>query len=89
METTHSMSATVLTPLYCSVNDACVRWNCSRGHLYELLAADKIRAVKLGLRTKVEVASGDAFFASLPPAKIKPRKPRGSKAAASTQGAPR
>lgn len=38
---------------------------------YQLLAAGKIRAVSLGRRTMVDVASLDAFIASLPAAQFK------------------
>jgi hypothetical protein len=34
--------------------------------LYELIGAGKVRAVKDGTRTKVEIASGDVYFATLP-----------------------
>ena len=64
-------------PLYISVNDACSRWGCSRGYLYELLATGKLTARKLGSRTRLEIAAGDAFFSSLPKAEIRPqRKPK-------------
>jgi hypothetical protein len=58
------MSAQV--PLYGSVKYGCARWDCSRSGLYELISTGKIRAIKDGARTKVDIASGDAHFASLP-----------------------
>jgi hypothetical protein len=69
-------------PLFCSVEYGCARWSCSRGYLYELLAAAKIRAIKDGRRTKIETASGDEYFSSCPdfstsPKTFKPqRKPK-------------
>jgi hypothetical protein len=65
-------------PLFCSVEYGCARWSCSRGYLYELLAAAKIRAVMDGRRTKIETASGDAYFSSLPEFSTRP-KDRGPK----------
>jgi len=58
-------------PLYLPVNDACVRYGCSRSGIYILVGQGKIAAVKRGRRTLIVVASGDAHFASLPPAQIK------------------
>jgi hypothetical protein len=74
-------------PLFCSVEYGCARWSCSRGYLYELLAAAKIRAVLDGRRTKIETASGDAYFSSLPefstrPADRGPKRKRKPKAVA-------
>jgi excisionase family DNA binding protein len=37
-----------------------------RTKLYELIKAGAIRAVKLGGRTLIDVASADAFFEALP-----------------------
>jgi hypothetical protein len=63
------------SPLYCTPYDAVSRWGCSRSYLYQLLAAGKIGAKKLGNRlTLIDVVSGDAFFASLPNAKINPQR---------------
>jgi hypothetical protein len=42
--------------------------------LYELLAAGKIRAVLDGRRTKIETASGDEYFSSLPEFSASPKR---------------
>jgi hypothetical protein len=64
-------------PLYCSVKYGCARWDCSRGSLYELLGAGKINAIKDGSRTKIETASGDEYFRSLPKFSASPEMPFG------------
>jgi hypothetical protein len=79
-------------PLFCSVEYGCARWSCSRGYLYELLAAAKIRAVMDGRRTKIETASGDAYFSSLPEFSTRPKDrgpKRKQKAASALAAAPR
>jgi excisionase family DNA binding protein len=57
-------------PLHASIVDVCRRHGCSRTLLYKLMSEKKIRAVKLGRRLLVDVASADSFFASLPQAEI-------------------
>lgn len=64
-------------PLYGSVKFGCVRWDCSRGYLYELLGAGKINAIRDGRRTKIEIASGDKYFSSLPQFSSTPEMPFG------------
>ncbi len=54
-----------------SIKETCARHNCSRSHLYKLAGEGKIIMRKNGRRTLVDVASADAYFANLPPAKIK------------------
>jgi excisionase family DNA binding protein len=46
------------------------QYGISRSSVYELLAQNKIRAVKLGKKTLIDVAAADAMFAGLPAAKI-------------------
>ena len=52
------------------------RYGIGRSSVYELLAAGKVRGVKFGSKTLIDVASADALFATLPAAEI-----RGSRAA--------
>jgi hypothetical protein len=59
---------------YESIKESCYRNDCSRSEYYRLLGAGKIEAVKDGTRIKVIVESADAYFRSLPKAKIKPDK---------------
>ncbi len=68
------------------ISQTCARYNIGRSYLYRLIGDGKIEAVKDGARTKIVVASADAYFASLPKAKIKPAK-RASASATSTQAA--
>lgn len=63
---TDSKKSGLSVPKYISITAACARYGCKKTKLYELLRAKRIAAVKLGTRTLVVVASGDAFFASLP-----------------------
>lgn len=53
-------------PAWVSIGQACSLWGLGKTKLYQLIEAQKIRAVKIGARTLVEVRSGDEFFASLP-----------------------
>jgi hypothetical protein len=71
---------TVTTPRkYESVKESRRRnGNISNSQFYEILAEGRIRVVKLGRRTLVDVESADAYFASLPRAKF--RLPKGLKA---------
>lgn len=55
-----------------NVASACSRYSIGRTILYRLLLDGHIRAVKLGTRTLVDVASMDRYFATLP--EILPRK---------------
>jgi hypothetical protein len=64
------------TPVYASVNDICARHACSRSQLYRLLGDGAIKAKKNGPRLLIDVATADAYFASLPDAKIKQDKYR-------------
>jgi excisionase family DNA binding protein len=61
-------------PLHASIKEICARHSVSRSHVYDLLGAGKITAVKNGRRLLVNVPSADAHFAALPPAVIKPMK---------------
>ena len=54
-----------------SITDACKLIGAGRSILYELIGKRHVRAVKLGRRTLIPVASLHAYIAGLPPAKIK------------------
>jgi excisionase family DNA binding protein len=60
------------------VAQTCARYSIARSYLYRLIGEGKIEAVKDGSRTKIIVASADAYFASLPKARIKPARRRGT-----------
>jgi hypothetical protein len=58
------------TPRYCSIADWVRLSGMSRSVTYEALGADKIKAVKLGVKTLIDVRSGLAYLRSLPRAEI-------------------
>jgi hypothetical protein len=58
------------TPRYCSIADWCTISGMSRSGTYEALGRGDLRAIKLGVRTLVDVEHGLACLASLPAAKI-------------------
>ena len=53
-------------PFTLSVERVCERYDIGRTQLYRLLNDGAITAVKFGRRTLINVASADAYFASLP-----------------------
>ena len=53
-------------PRYIAVNQGCVRWSRCRGTIYKLLNRNLLVAIKDGKSTLLDVAVGDAYFASLP-----------------------
>jgi hypothetical protein len=78
------MSSTVLPIKLESLKDFRRRnGNISHSYTYRLAGEGKIRLVKLGSKTLVDVEYSQRYFDSLPEAKIKPDKR--SKAAASPQ----
>ena len=72
-ESSRSVDAIRQEPIAISIADACTYIGCGRSLLYELIGNQQIRAVKLGRRTLVSVASLHAYVASLPSAQIKPK----------------
>lgn len=58
-----------------NVNEAAAEIG-SRTKVYELIGSGKLKAVKLGARTKIDSASLVEFIASLPPARIAPPRRR-------------
>jgi hypothetical protein len=63
------------TPINVTIKVGCDRWGTSRSKLYQLAGEGKVIFRKIGRRTVVDVASADAYFANLPPAKIKAPPP--------------
>jgi excisionase family DNA binding protein len=61
-----------LKTTHINVASACSRYSIGKTLLYRLLRDGHIRAVKLGARTLVDVASMDRYFATLP--ELLPRK---------------
>jgi hypothetical protein len=63
-------------PRYCSIADWVRFSGVSRSVTYELLGAGKIKAVKLGVKTLIDVPSGLKYLKSLPPAEISTHRNR-------------
>ncbi len=65
----------VIDPRWIDFNGGCVRWNSSRGALYntvaELLAQGKKAAIKKGRRTLLDVPILDEHYTNLPAAELK------------------
>jgi hypothetical protein len=68
------MSVRTTAPVLETILQTCARYSICRSYLYRLIGAGLIRAVKVGTRTKVDIASADGYFAALPVARIKPDK---------------
>jgi excisionase family DNA binding protein len=68
------------SPKYTSIEGWQQLTDLGRRHTYDLLAAGKLRAVKSGTRTLIDVEHGLKYLASLPPAVIK-RQDRSKNAA--------
>ncbi len=61
-------SRPALDPKYRPPAWICASYGLSRSTLYRLLGEGRLRAVKVGRSTLVEVESADALFSSLPSA---------------------
>jgi excisionase family DNA binding protein len=55
-----------MEPLNVTIPEAARILGCGRSKLYELIAANRLEAVKLGARTLIRVASLKAYSDSLP-----------------------
>ncbi len=58
--------------LLVSISDACARAGVGRSFLYERMADGSVRSVKAGRRRLVDLASLEAWAASLPESPLKP-----------------
>jgi excisionase family DNA binding protein len=54
------------TPRYCSIQDVCIITGLSQATIYRLLADHRLRALKAGSKTLVDLRSVDAFLEALP-----------------------
>ena len=68
-------------PLYGSILEAARLAGCCRSTIYSLMGEGRIRAVKLGRRTLVDLRSVRAYLDTLPPARIAPHVGRPTKQA--------
>ena len=55
---------------YMNIRDFCLSFGLSRSGVYRALAEGRLRAVKLGGRTLLDVNHADAAFAALPEVRI-------------------
>jgi hypothetical protein len=72
----HNSGEFVVTPILVPIPAACAMIGRCQSALYELIGAEKIRAVKSDGRTLVVVDSLREYAASLPPAKVAPPRHR-------------
>lgn len=63
----------VATPRYAPLSVWCPLSGMSRSTTYEALGDGRLRAIKLGSRTLIDVEHGLAYLASQPTAKIRAR----------------
>ena len=75
--------------VYATLPQFCERYGAGRSTAYRLIGQQKIRAIKLGRRVLIEIASADAYFASLPAAPIQmdARDRRAARSAGTGDGA--
>ena len=59
-----------MEPKLLGIAAATRRYGVGRSSIYELMAQGRIRAVKFGKKTLIDVASADGLFDSLPATKI-------------------
>ena len=84
-----------ITPRYSPIADWCALSGMSRSCTYEALGRGDLKAIKLGVRTLIDVEAGLAWLASMPPAEIttgrrhRPRPAEAPRAAAPTPQSPR
>jgi len=57
---------------YARIPEVCARFGLSRTGIYRLAGSGRIKLLKLGERTLVDVASVRSYFAALPAAEISP-----------------
>lgn len=69
------------SPARATIASWCSLSGMSRSATYEALAAGRLRAVKLGSRTLIDVPHGLAWLDSLPPATIRPHGKKPAQAA--------
>ncbi|HEX4715921.1 MAG TPA: helix-turn-helix domain-containing protein [Ktedonobacteraceae bacterium] len=65
-------------PAFLNIADCARHFGVSRPMLYRLIRAGKVRAVRLGSRSMVDVTTARAHFDSLPDIRDKPARQRGA-----------
>jgi predicted DNA-binding transcriptional regulator AlpA len=59
-----------VTPRYAPISDWCALTGMGRSSVYEALGRGDLKAIKLGVRTLIDVEHGLAWLASMPAAEI-------------------
>jgi hypothetical protein len=59
-----------VTPRYAPISDWCALSGMGRSSVYEALGRGDLKAIKLGVRTLIDVEAGLAWLASMPTAEI-------------------
>ena len=77
MDTT-SLNFPALTPKFGTIDTWCALTGMGRRATYDALGHGHLKAVKAGTRTLIKIEEGLAWLESLPPANIRPQKPRKS-----------
>lgn len=75
-------------PRYGRIPQVTRAYGINRTRVYELIATGRISAIKDGRSTLIELASVDAYLASLPPANIRLPKTMARQAAAAASATP-
>lgn len=65
-----------ITPKFGSIDTWCMISGMGRRATYDALGHGHLKAVKAGTRTLINIEKGLAWLESLPPAQIRPQKPR-------------
>lgn len=71
-----SQTNTGITPKFCTIESWGALTGMGRRSIYHALGRGDLKAVKAGSRTLINVEKGLAWLESLPPAQIRPQKPR-------------
>jgi hypothetical protein len=82
------VSAVSITPRYAPITDWCAISGMGRSSVYEALGRGDLRAIKLGVRTLIDVEAGLAWLASMPTAKITTGRSRCPRPPEATRRAP-
>ena len=73
-----------VTPRYAPISDWCSLSGMGRSSVYEALGRGDLKAIKLGVRTLIDVEHGLAWLASMPAAEITTGRTRRSAASLTT-----
>lgn len=69
------MHDTTTVPEYGRIPEACRRYGLSRSRLYLLAGEGRVRFVKVGSATLVDLRSVQDYLSACPPAQVRPPKP--------------